>query len=37
VGIVVWIRTWIFYFVPLVFISVFMPVQCCFYCYCFVI
>jgi hypothetical protein len=36
VGIVVWIHIWIFYSVPLVFRSVFMPVPCCFYCYFFV-
>jgi hypothetical protein len=33
VGIDVWIHIQVFYFVPLVFISVFVPVPCCFYCY----
>jgi hypothetical protein len=37
VGIVVWIHIWALYSVPLVFMSVFVPVPCCFYCYCFVI
>jgi hypothetical protein len=35
--IVVWLHIWILYSVPLVFMSVFVPVPCCFYCYCFVI
>jgi hypothetical protein len=33
----VWIHIWVFYSVPLVFMSVFVPLPCCFYCYCFVI
>jgi hypothetical protein len=37
VGIVVWIHIRIMYSVPLVFMSVFVSVQCYFYCYCFVI
>jgi hypothetical protein len=37
VGIVVWIRICVFYSVPLVFMSAFVTVPCCFYCYCFVI
>jgi hypothetical protein len=37
VGIVVWIHIWVLYSVSLVFMSVFVPVPCCFYCYCFVI
>jgi hypothetical protein len=38
VGIAVWIHIWVLYSVPLVFRSVFfVPVPCCFYCYCFVI
>jgi hypothetical protein len=32
VGIAVWIHIWVLC-VPLVFISVFVPVPCCFYCY----
>jgi hypothetical protein len=32
-GIVAWIHIWVFYSVPLVFMSVFMPVPCYFYCY----
>jgi hypothetical protein len=28
-----WIHIWVLYSVPLVFISVFVPVSCCFYCY----
>jgi hypothetical protein len=31
-GIAVWIHIWIFYSVLLVFISVFVPAPCCFYC-----
>jgi hypothetical protein len=37
VGIVVWIHIWVLYSVPLVFMSVFVPVSCYFYCYYFVI
>jgi hypothetical protein len=37
VGIAVWIHIWVHYSVPLVFMSVFVPVPCCFYCNCFVI
>jgi hypothetical protein len=37
VGIVVWIHIRVLYSVPLVFMSVFVQVLCCFYCYCFVI
>jgi hypothetical protein len=37
VGIAVWIHIQILYSVPLVFISIFVPVPCCFYCYGFVI
>jgi hypothetical protein len=33
VGIAVWIHIGVLYCVPLVFISVFVPVPCCFYCY----
>jgi hypothetical protein len=33
VGIAVWIHIWVFFSVPQVFISVFAPVPCCFYCY----
>jgi hypothetical protein len=36
-GIVVWILIWVLYSIPLVFKSVFVPIPCCFYCYCFVI
>jgi hypothetical protein len=36
-SIVVWIHTLVLYSVPLVFMSVFVPVLCCFYCFCFVI
>jgi hypothetical protein len=36
-GIVVWIHIRVLYSVPLVFMSAFVPVPCCFYCYCFVI
>jgi RsiW-degrading membrane proteinase PrsW (M82 family) len=32
VGVAGWIHIWVFYPVPLIFISVFMPVSCCFYC-----
>jgi prepilin-type processing-associated H-X9-DG protein len=32
-GIVVWFHIQVLYFVPLVFISVFVPVPCCLYCY----
>jgi hypothetical protein len=35
--IVVWLHIWVLCSVPLVFMSVFVPVPCCFYCYCFVI
>jgi hypothetical protein len=35
VGVAVWIHIWVLYSVPLVFMSVFVPVSCCFYCYCF--
>jgi hypothetical protein len=37
VGIAVWTHFWVLYSVPLVFMSDFVPVPCCFYCYCFVI
>jgi hypothetical protein len=37
VGIVVCIHIWVFYSVLLIFMSVFVPVPCSFYCYCFVI
>jgi hypothetical protein len=37
VGIDVWIHIWVLYSVPLVFMSVFVPVPCCFYCNCFAI
>jgi hypothetical protein len=37
VGIAVWIHILVLCSVPLIFISVFVPVPCCFYCYCFVI
>jgi hypothetical protein len=37
VSIVVWIHIQFLYSVPLVFMSVFVPEPCCFYCYCFVI
>jgi hypothetical protein len=33
VGEAVWIHIWAFYTVPLVFISIFVPVLCCFYSY----
>jgi hypothetical protein len=33
VGIVAWIHMWDLYSVPLIFISVFVPVPYCFYCY----
>jgi hypothetical protein len=33
VGIAAWIHIWVIYSVPLVFISVFVSVPCCFYCY----
>jgi hypothetical protein len=33
VGVVVWIPIWVLCSVPLVFMSVFVPVPCCFYCY----
>jgi hypothetical protein len=36
VGRVVWIHIRFLYSVPLVFMSVFVPVPCCFYCYGFV-
>jgi hypothetical protein len=32
-GVVVWIHILVFYSVSLIFISVFVPVLCCFYCY----
>jgi hypothetical protein len=32
VGIAVWIHIRVLYSVPLVFISVFVPIPCCFYC-----
>jgi hypothetical protein len=32
-GIVVWIHIWVLYSLPLVFMAVFVPVPCCFYCY----
>jgi hypothetical protein len=32
-GIVAWIHTQVLCSVPLVFMSVFVPVPCCFYCY----
>jgi hypothetical protein len=28
-----WVYVWIFYYDPLVFLSVFVPIPCCFYCY----
>jgi hypothetical protein len=37
VGIAVWIHTRILYSIPMVFISVFVPLPCCFYCYYFII
>jgi hypothetical protein len=37
VGIAVWIHIPVLYSVPLVFMCVFVPVPCYFYCYCFVI
>jgi hypothetical protein len=37
VGIVVWIHIWVLYSVPLVFMYVFLPTPCCFYCYCFIV
>jgi hypothetical protein len=37
VGVAVWIHIQVLYSVPLVFISVFVPVLCLFYCYGFVI
>jgi hypothetical protein len=37
VGVVVWVHIWVLYSVPLVFMSVLVPVPCCFYCYYFVI
>jgi hypothetical protein len=37
VGIVVWIHIWVLYSVLLVFMSLFVPVPCCSYSYCFVI
>jgi hypothetical protein len=33
VGVAAWIHIWVLYFVALVFISVFVTVPCCFYCY----
>jgi hypothetical protein len=35
VGIAMWMHILVFYFIPLVFvfITVFVPVPCCFYCY----
>jgi RsiW-degrading membrane proteinase PrsW (M82 family) len=33
VGIAVWIHIRVLYSVPLIFISVFVPLPCCFYCY----
>jgi hypothetical protein len=33
VGVAAWSHIWIFYSVPLVFVSVFVPVPCCLYCY----
>jgi uncharacterized membrane protein len=33
VGIAVWIYIWVIYSVALVFISIFVLVPCCFYCY----
>jgi hypothetical protein len=33
VGMAVRNHIWVFYSVPLVFLSVFLPVPCCFYCY----
>jgi hypothetical protein len=33
VSIAVWNHIWVLHSVPLVFISVFVPVPCCFYCY----
>jgi hypothetical protein len=35
--IVVWLHIWVLYSVPLVFMSVFVSVPCCFYCYYFLI
>jgi hypothetical protein len=37
VVIVVWVHFWVLYSVPLVFMSVFVPVACWVFCYCFVI
>jgi hypothetical protein len=37
VGIAVWIHIWVLYSVPLFFMSVFVPVPCWFFCYCFII
>jgi hypothetical protein len=37
VGTPVWIHIQVLYSVPLVFMSVFVPVPCCFYCYCLLI
>jgi hypothetical protein len=37
VSIAMWIHIRVLYSVLLVFMSVFVPVPCCFYCYCFVI
>jgi hypothetical protein len=37
VGIAVWIHIQVLYSVSLVFMSIFVPIACCFYCYCFVI
>jgi hypothetical protein len=28
-----WVFVWLFYSDPLVFLSVFVPIPCCFYCY----
>jgi hypothetical protein len=33
VGIAVWTHIWVFYSVPVVFMSVSVPVPCCFCCY----
>jgi hypothetical protein len=32
-GVVMWIHSCVFYSVPLVFLSAFVPAQCYFYCY----
>jgi hypothetical protein len=37
VGIAMWIHIQVLYSVPLVFMSVFVLIPCCFYCYCSVV